>query len=117
MFFNAWDRRVGILLDGWLLAGFIITCLVISQLVLFYCLTCSKLRLRLRTHLQVQTEHYACGAVSSRLVFVLPIVIHLVMLTLMNAYATSPLHVMFHIVIVGRVVLRARKYTNVSIYI
>ena len=47
----------------------------------------------------------------------LPLVIHLVTLTLMNAYATSPLHVMFHIVIVGHVVLRARLYTNVSIYV
>ena len=47
----------------------------------------------------------------------LPLVIHLVTLTLMNAYATSPLHVMFHIVLVGHVVLRARLYTNVSIYI
>jgi hypothetical protein len=45
--FNARDRRVGVLLGGCLLAGFTIACLVISQLVLFYCLSCTKLRLRL----------------------------------------------------------------------
>ena len=50
-------------------------------------------------------------------IFILLLDIHLVMLTLMNTYATSPLHVMFHIVIVGHVVLRARLYTNVSIYV
>ena len=50
------------------------------------------------------------------LTFILLLDIHLVRLTLMNTYATSPLRVMFHIVVGGHVVLRARQYTNVSIY-
>jgi hypothetical protein len=47
VFFNARDRRVGVLLGGCLLAGFAITCLVISQFVFIYCLAYTKLRLRL----------------------------------------------------------------------
>ena len=39
------------------------------------------------------------------------------MLTLMNTYAISPLRVMFHIGLVGHIVLRVRQYTDVSIYI
>ena len=63
VFFNARDRRVGVLLGGCLLAGFAITCLVISQFVFIYCLAYTKLRLRLWTQLQVQNWVFCmqCG--------------------------------------------------------
>ena len=51
-------------------------------------------------------------------IFILLLDIHLVMLTLMNTYATSPLRVMFHIVVGGHGMLHVvRQYTNVSVYI
>ena len=52
-------------------------------------------------------------------IFILLLDIHLVMLTLMNTYATSPLRVMFHIGVVGGhgMLHVVRQYTNVCVYI
>ena len=69
MFFNTRDRRGGVLRGGCLLAACVITRLVISQLVLFYCLVYTKLRYVYEHICKFKTEHYACGAVSSRLAF------------------------------------------------